>query len=374
MAHTQKKMVPVWDRFIRLFHWGLFGFVAIAAATGFLLSPSWINLHIWAGTAAGALILARLFWGIWGSKNARFAGFIKGPRVVAAHIAELRTSKAPRHLGHNPLGAVMIVALLSSAVLLLFTGAAGLGGVFKTGPFGFALAYDFGRTALSLHELLAIALMVLVALHIGGALFEGHRTKDSLVKAMIKGRKEARIGDIETNDVMIRPFTVVFLSGGSLALLFFAGVWLSAKPPYGMPRAAPNPVYADECSACHIAYAPSLLPAQNWSLLMAGLDEHFGEDASLDEETAADITSWLIENAANTVDSKPAHMFSRINPDNPLAITETPFWKRTHLAIPDAVFARPPIYDNGNCVACHSDARSGAFYPANISIPKETSP
>jgi hypothetical protein len=67
-------------------------------------------------------------------------------------------------------------------------------------------------------------------------------------------------------------------------------------------------------------------------------------------------------------------VFSRTDPEQPLAITGTPFWKNTHRTIPDALFTRPPIYDNGNCAACHTDAESGAFYPANISIPKETTP
>ena len=62
--------------------------------SGFLLRPTWINLHVWAGVTAAALLLARVLWGIWGSKNARFAGFVKGPREVLAHMKELRAGKA----------------------------------------------------------------------------------------------------------------------------------------------------------------------------------------------------------------------------------------------------------------------------------------
>ncbi len=372
MSQTDTKTIPVWDIFIRVFHWTLVLGVSTAAVSGFLLRPTWISLHVWAGTSAAVLLLARLLWGIWGSKNARFAGFIKGPREVIKHLKELRAGTAARHLGHNPLGALMIVALLGTVFLLLLTGATALGGVFKTGPLGFLFSYDLGTTILRVHYVLAIILVLLVTLHILGAVFEGMRTKENLVKAMITGKKEARESDHDLPEVSSRPLWVTLVFGATLALLVWGGIWFSAKPPFGVPTGPMNPTYAEECSACHIAYAPSLLPAKNWGTLMSQLDNHFGEDASLDQKSVDEITTWLFANAADSVDTKPAHVFSRTNPTYPVAITETPFWKNTHRTIPDAVFTRAPIYDNGNCNACHKDAESGAFYPANISIPKET--
>ncbi len=372
MADTNT--TPVWDKFIRTFHWALVLGVSTAAVSGFLLSPTWINLHIWAGTTAAVLLLARLLWGVWGSKNARFAAFVKGPREVMTHVRELKDGKAARHLGHNPLGALMIIALLGTVFLLLLTGVAGLGGVFKAGPLGFAASYNFGTFTLSVHEVLAIFLMVLVVLHIAGAAFEGMRTKENLVKAMVTGNKEKRKNDHDLPEVASRPIWAAVVFGIVLAGFVWGGIWFASKPPFGVPSAPPNATYADECSACHMAYPPSLLPAKNWGTLMSVLDDHFGEDASLGQVATDEITTWLFENASDSVDTKPAHVFSRTNPQSPLAITSTPFWKNTHRNIPDAEFTRPPIYDNGNCAACHSDADSGAFYPANISIPKETSP
>ncbi len=371
---AEPKTKPVWDMFIRAFHWALVLGISAAAVSGFFLRPTWIDLHVWAGVTTAALLLARMLWGIWGSKNARFAGFVKGPREVMIHLKELRSGKAARHLGHNPLGALMIIALLSTVFLLLLTGTTALGGIFKTGPLGFISSYDLGTATLWAHYFLAIILMVLVALHILGAAFEGMRTKENLVKAMISGEKEARTGDHDVPEVSSRPLWAALIFGTLMAGLVWVGIWLSAKPPFGVPAAPPNATYADECAACHMAYPPSLLPAKNWGTLMAQLDDHFGEDASLNATTTDEITTWLFENASDSVDSKPAHVFSRSNPASPLAITETPFWKNTHRTIPDEIFASPPIYDNGNCAACHSDADSAAFYPANISIPKETTP
>ena len=374
MTDTPTPTVPVWDKFIRTFHWALVLGVSAAAVTGFLLRPTWINVHVWAGVTAAALLLARVLWGIWGSKNARFSGFVKGPHGVMVHMKELRAGKAARHLGHNPLGALMILALIGTVLLLFLTGMTGLGGVFKTGPLGALSDYNIGSKTLSLHKLLAIFLLVLVALHVVGALFEGWRTRENLVKAMVTGKKEAREGDHDLPETPSHPIWAAVAFGALLGGLVWLWIFLSALPPFGVPAPVPNPTFADECSACHMAYPPSLLRARNWGALMSTLDNHFGEDASLDQAATDEITTWLFQNAADSVDTKPAHVFSRTDPASPLAITSTPFWKNTHRAIPDTVFSRPPIYNNGNCVACHSDAEAGAFYPANISIPKETTP
>ncbi len=370
----QTSTIPVWDRFVRVFHWSLVLGVTVAAVSGFLLRPTWIDLHIWAGTLASVLLLARVLWGIWGSKNARFSGFVKGPRTVLAHVKELRTGRAARHLGHNPLGALMILALMVTLFLLLLTGLSALGGVFKVGPLGFATDFTIGTYTLSLHSLLAYALLGLVAAHVAGAIFEGRRTRENLVKAMVTGKKEARPGDHDLPEVPGHPILAGFVFGSALAVLVWAGVWFSALPSFGVPAQPLNPAYAEECSACHMAYPPSLLPAGNWGGLMATLDNHFGEDASLGPVATGEITTWLLANAADSVDTKPAHVFSHTNPDAPYAITETPFWKNTHRKLAADLFTRPPIYDNGNCAACHSDAASGAFYPANISIPEEPNP
>lgn len=346
--------------------------VTIAAITGFLLRPTWINLHVLAGSLLAVLLLARIVWGVLGSQNARFSSFIKGPREVLRHIAEIRSKTAARHLGHNPLGALMIIALLGTIFWLTLTGASTLGGIFKTGPFGFATSFQFGTYSLSIHRILAYFLLFLIVLHLAGAFFESWRTRENLVKSIITGKKEIREDDHMPPKAVARPILSSLLIAGFSGAFVWATLWLTSKPPLGVPVAAPNPVYQAECSDCHIAYAPSLLPAKNWGSLMAGLEDHFGEDASLDARTVDEITTWLFKNASDSVDTKPAHVFSRVDPQSPFAITQTPFWKATHRAIPDTVFSRPPIYDNGNCAACHSDAESGFFYPANISIPKET--
>ncbi len=374
MKSTKQAFVYVWDLFIRFFHWSLVIAVSVTAYTGFITRATTISIHIWVGTVAGILLLARIYWGLWGSPNARFRNFVKGPRETLEHLKEVREGTAHRHLGHNPLGALMILALITTILLLVLTGTIGLGGVFKVGPLGFATSYQFGTLTLSLHKLLAIWLLVLVGLHIAGAVFEGFRTRENLVKSMVTGKKESRDGDHIVTGSSARPLAVVVLFVASVSGIVWGGASLASRPAPDLPPAgetAFDPTYADECSACHIAYNPSLMSANSWKMLMGGLSDHFGEDASLDPTTVDALTKWLVANAADTVDTKPAHVLSQMAQNAPYTITSTPFWKTTHAGIPPETFKRAPIYDNGNCTACHSDAAAGRFYPANISIPKE---
>lgn len=362
--------LPVWDRFIRAFHWALVASIAVAAATGFLLGAEALAAHLIAGLAAAALVLSRLIWGVWGGAAARFASFVPTPAAVMAHLRGLRGGGA-RYLGHNPLGALMVLALIAVILLIAVTGLMVLGGALKTGPLAM-LSYDLGDTAKELHEALAIALLVMVAAHIGGVIFESRHHGENLTRSMISGAKPARPGDIAPAPVPARPGRA--LAAGAVAALTLAGgaAALMGRPVPGAPVAAWDDTTRTECTACHIGYHPSLLPAARWQALMGKLDDHFGEDARLPPATTAAITDWLVAHAAETADTLPAHRLARVDAAAPFTLTETPFWKRRHGEIPDAVFARPAIKSRANCAACHADAETGWFSPLSIDIPKET--
>ncbi len=366
--------ITVWDPVVRIFHWSLVAAVAVAAVTGFLAGAPWIDLHVWAGTAMAVLIATRLIWGFLGGTYARFASFVPHPAAVAAHIRGLRTRPGERHLGHNPLGAVMILVLIATGLGLALTGAFAYGGVLKSGPFAFAASYATGREFLEIHELLAWSLLGLVAVHVAGALFESWRGRENLVRAMVTGRKVQRDGDHHAPDRRARPraaalAVLAVVAGGGAAVSALAN-----RDAAGVPTAALDPVYLSECSACHVAYHPSLLPRDSWAALMNGLSDHFGEDASLDEATTMHLRGYVMATAAEAFDTKPANRFARVDPAAPFAITASPSWKRIHRAIPDALFESAAVAARGNCNACHGDAQNGHFYPGNISIPKETRP
>ncbi len=370
---TTPQTIRVWDMFVRLFHWGLVATITVALTTGFLMGSMWINSHVLVGSIAAALIIARIIWGFTGTQFARFSDFIKTPPHVWAYFREVKNQTAARHIGHNPLGGMMVVALVLVILGLAATGLVVFGGVLKSGPFA-GLSYATGDLVKELHELGAIALILLIIAHVGGVVFESMRENENLTRSMINGHKDRRKGDAPlhyTGQTRSKPFLALAVFGMIAALI---GGFVSQDTS---TRIQNPPVlvdsyfqaYATECSDCHKAYHPSLLPAQSWTLLMSGLADHFGEDASLDAATVASINAWLQTVSADQTDTKPANVFRQVATDNPVSISKTPFWRKTHYEIAETTFENPPIYNQSNCFACHSDAETGWLYPANIKIP-----
>jgi mono/diheme cytochrome c family protein len=133
-----------------------------------------------------------------------------------------------------------------------------------------------------------------------------------------------------------------------------------------------NELYRTECAACHMAYAPGLLPARSWEKMMAGLDDHFGDNAELDPDTAATITKYLVENAADRVDYRRSAKINRSIGKNetPLRISETPYFKAKHDEIPARmVTGNPKVKSFANCAACHTQAEKGNFNEHDVRIP-----
>lgn len=140
----------------------------------------------------------------------------------------------------------------------------------------------------------------------------------------------------------------------------------AATPPAAAAPATPAPppvtgeqAFNTECSACHMAYPPQMLPARSWAAITGDLANHFGEDASLDPATTETIAAYL---AANAADATPrgARILQGVAPDEtPLRITDMPWWRRIHSELPDAVFQRPDIKTRSNCLACHRSGGSG---------------
>ena len=137
--------VPVWDIGVRIFHWALLAAVFVAAMTGFFGSPDSLQIHLIAGISISLLVLFRLIWGFSGSTYARFRTFLFSPVKVRERIQEMRAGRHTRYIGHNPLGAWMIFALLASLIFIVCTGTVVLGGVFKQGPLAFITSFATGR-------------------------------------------------------------------------------------------------------------------------------------------------------------------------------------------------------------------------------------
>ena len=106
---------------------------------------------------------------------------------------------------------------------------------------------------------------------------------------------------------------------------------------------------AKECGECHMAFQPALLPAQGWRRVMATLDDHFGDNATLSPALAADIGAYLEANAGRRGDPQV------------LRITEQRWWRHEHDEIRASVWTSDEVRSKSNCAACHRDEERGGY-------------
>ena len=177
----------IWPLWLRLGHWTGVVCVLVCSLSGFGWWGS-SDLHETAGWVLVALVLGRLCAGLGARRQAgqrpswtRWAQFVRGPGRTLAYGRALLHGRAPRHLGHNPLGAWMIVALLGALAALGVTG-----GLLTTDAW-------WGDPDLAgLHEALALGLLGLVAGHLTGVVGMSWGHRENLVAAMLTGRKRRR--------------------------------------------------------------------------------------------------------------------------------------------------------------------------------------
>ena len=150
-----------------------------------------------------------------------------------------------------------------------------------------------------------------------------------------------------------------------LAVIAFSLVLLERAQAGGSHFFAPvaDPVVKEECGSCHMPFAPSMLPASSWQRMMSQLGDHFGDDASVDAETARRITDYLVANAADTGGRRFSTKLLRgVSADNaPLRITELPKWVREHRKVKAQEWQHKDVRTKANCVACHLDAERGYY-------------
>ena len=178
--------VSIWDLPTRLFHWALAGLVGFSWWTA---ETHRDDLHIWSGMAVLTLLIFRILWGFVGASTARFRNFVRGPRAVFGYLRG-----EWRGIGHNPLGAISVIALLGLLIVQV-----GLGLISSDedglveGPLALLVSARTSDWAADLHEDLFNVLLVLIGLHIAAILFYRLRGK-RLIGPMVTGHGAAEPG------------------------------------------------------------------------------------------------------------------------------------------------------------------------------------
>lgn len=127
-----------------------------------------------------------------------------------------------------------------------------------------------------------------------------------------------------------------------------------------------------ECAGCHMLYHPGLLPERSWKKMMAGLSDHFGDNAELELPVQKEITEFLVALSADRGSNRRSGKILRsIKPsETPLQISQTLYFERKHDEIRPDVYKRPQIKSAANCKACHPGAESGDFSEHRVKIPR----
>lgn len=180
-----KKIIRVWDLPIRLFHWLL-----VLCIAGSLISVNLggnaIEWHAYFGYTVLTLLIFRFIWGFIGSKHARFSSFM--PKRAA--IMQYLQGKSPRLLGHNPIGALSVFALLFVLSVQVFTGLFVDDEIAFQGPLAKYVPNYVVSFLSEIHEGNQVVIYTLIAIHISAIWFYKKYKGENLVKAMLTGDKE----------------------------------------------------------------------------------------------------------------------------------------------------------------------------------------
>jgi cytochrome b len=216
MART----IRVWDLPTRLFHWGLVGCIGALVATGYTGGGA-MEWHARVGYAVLTLLLFRLVWGVVGGHWSRFRSFLYSPRSVVNY---LRGQPHPDHLvGHNPLGAGSVFAMLGVLLVQVGTGLVGDDEISFTGPLNRFVSSSRGLAATWYHKRVGQWLIAaLVVLHIGAVLYYLAIRKENLIRPMIVGDKAVEGAVPEARDTTgsrMLALAILLICGGAVGML-----------------------------------------------------------------------------------------------------------------------------------------------------------
>jgi len=181
--------VKVWGLFIRLFHWSL----VVAFILAYITSTSGHDeIHVIVGYFITILIVLRMFGGCFGHSYTRFDSFCYSPKHIWQHAKQIFCNQPDYHVGHSPLGAAMVYALLATLLLIVSTGLISQAWGEYDGPFwllGWMPNDSLGRWAENIHEATPDFMILLILLHIAGVILASWQHRVNLPASMIHGLK-----------------------------------------------------------------------------------------------------------------------------------------------------------------------------------------
>jgi cytochrome b len=215
--------VKVWDGAVRLVHWAI---VVAFAVSWYTARNGPMNIHLLSGYTMMTLVVFRIVWGFVGSDTARFTRFVRGPAAILGYARGFLKPRGAVWTGHNPLGALSVLALLGLLLLQVLLGLVSVDtDAIESGPLAHLVSFETGRRAAWLHGQVFDILKILVAIHILAVLYYLVVKRVDLIGPMVTGIKRLPI-------TSRRPLRIVspWISAAVFAVV--AGlVWLLVNYP-----------------------------------------------------------------------------------------------------------------------------------------------
>lgn len=187
--------VKAWDWPTRAFHWALvLGIASAWASFKFAdrIGDPMLVWHRWNGYFILVLLVFRVIWGFVGSSTSRFSAFLTWPWEALRYLADAARGRERKHLGHNPAGTWMIVALFAAVFAQATLGLFSLEhNELVAGPLKRLVAHETSESITKLHVWFFNVILALIALHVTVNVLYGVLKRDPLIKAMVTGRKPA---------------------------------------------------------------------------------------------------------------------------------------------------------------------------------------
>ena len=366
-----QKRAYIWSLPTRVFHWLLVLYILIMVITSD--EDSLLHIHSAFGYGIGVLILFRIVWGFIGPKYSKFSQWPLGIKEAIEFVTNIFTPKKS-YPGHNPAASFVMLGIIVVAFFAVLTGILTYGVQEGRGVLAFLNSSLFKEMEIfeEIHESFFKLLVLLIFAHVSGVFVDRVLHKEvGTLKSIVTGYK-----NIDAKSIKLSFFQKLVAFVFLVASILVPYISLNYQTPLNSSIYKPinyekeHLSFVEECGSCHTLYPPFLLPANSWKKMMANLEDHFGDDASLDSDTKDSIESFLVKNSANTSTKEASVYILKDIKDKTIAISDTPFWKERHAKIDKEIFDSPKVKSKSNCKACHKSIEKGLIEDREIEIPK----
>ncbi|MCI0500586.1 MAG: cytochrome b/b6 domain-containing protein [Epsilonproteobacteria bacterium] len=337
-------------------------FFATFVLASYLLSdtPSLIWLHSTLGIGVLLVVFLRIIWFFIGENVVRFSSFDLSVTSLKNYMVNYFSFKNIKL--RNPATSYGAILMWISALLVGVSGLLFIGAKYGSGIFGGLYFLEIDKHLVKeAHELFGNILIVIAIIHILGVVGEQILKKSGIIKTMFDGKIEGE----DINFILFQNSKITAILVGGLIVSFVAYLGIIKSNPFFNSEIAHTeyktvaPVMSSECKECHLFYPPNVTSLESQLNILEGLSNHFGTDASLDDETLALIT-------AETKKLAPLEshfMFEDLK--NNESLTKTSQWKKEHKEYNDKWFLEHKIKKT-DCKSCHINFEKGSINPFEL--------